>query len=82
MPHTKKHRQESYDSLIKREMKNNPESTSRLLMENEMHEERMNAEAKRRVRKSESGRYEGQDLSNLEAAGNDEDGESLKKKKK
>lgn len=37
-------------------------------------------EAARPVRKTEAGKYDGQDMSNLEAAGNDEDGNSLKKK--
>lgn len=42
----------------------------------------MGKEAMRPVRKSESGRYKDLPLENLKAAGNDEDGESLKKKKK
>lgn len=38
-------------------------------------------EAMRPVRKSESGRYKGMTMEHMGAAGIDEDGESLKKKK-
>lgn len=41
----------------------------------------LDKEANTPIRKTESGRYEGQDMSNLNAAGNDEDGEYLKKRK-